>query len=250
MLKQIIALTVLFIASEAVGAEGTHITATPPAKPDDNGAAEQVDVDAIKQKYWARGEESELGVVQNRLYSKKEKLELGVFGGIISTDPFLTVKSAGGLIGYHLTEYWAVNVIGWKHFVEPSTALTTFEQTIGATTNNNRPTWYFGAEGMASILYGKLSVVGKSIIYYDFHLIGGLGVTGTESGKYFTPSVGLGQQVYLSKSISLRVDYRLMNYTEQIIEKVITPKLGQVVGERSNWSNSVTVGFDILWEVK
>jgi len=228
-----LAILLVVVSNQAQAAQGVQITAPGPEKAEDNGAAEQVDVDAIKKKYWARGEESELGVVQNRLYSKKQKLELGVFGGIITTDPFLSVKSVGGLIGYHLTEYWEINVIGWRDYVSPSTALTTFETTIGATTNNNPPQWYLGTEAMASILYGKLSLIGKSIIYYDMHLIAGVGVTGTESGKYFTPSVGLGQQVYLTKSISIRLDYRLMNYTEQITEKVITPKLEQVIKERS-----------------
>src|SRR5476649_915658 len=58
--------------------------------------AEHVNVENIKSKYWARGDESELGVVQNRLYSKEHKIEVGVFGGVVATDPFLQVNSVGG----------------------------------------------------------------------------------------------------------------------------------------------------------
>jgi outer membrane beta-barrel protein len=232
-------LLVLFAATQAQAGEPMLLAAT-------ETDAEKVNVDTIKERYWARGESSELGVVQNRLYSKERKFELGTFGGVISTDPFLSVKNTGATLGYHFSEYLALHAVGWKSFVGPSTALTTFEQTIQATTNFNAPRSFFGLEGMASILYGKLSLVGKSIIYYDFHFTAGMGATWTESGTYATPNFGVGQQIYLSKAASLRVDYRLMHYREKIIEKVITPKLGQVVGERANWSNVVTVGVDFL----
>ncbi len=209
--------------------------------------SKNVNVDMIKEKYWARGNESEMGVVQNRLYSKENKLEFGLLSGIISSDPFLNTKIVGGSLGFHFSEYFGVRMIGWKNIVSPSTALKTFEDTLGATTNNNPAKYFLGAEGSASVLYGKLSLIGKAIIYYDFHLLGGMGLTGTESGTYFTPYVGLGQNVYLSKNFSLRIDYRLQRYNEKIIEKVITPKLGQVVGERVNWSNAVTLGVNFLF---
>jgi len=210
-------------------------------------AAEEVNVDTIKEKYWAKGEQAEMGVVQNRLYSKARKFEVGFYGGIISSDPFLTVKNAGASVGFHFSEYLGLNFIAWKSYSSPSTALQTFEETIGATTNNNKPQGFYGAEGAASILYGKLSLVGRKIIYYDFHLLGGVGQTQTESGNYITPFAGLGQQTYLSSFFSLRIDYRLMRYEETIIEKVITPKLGKPVGNRINWSNSITVGITLLW---
>ncbi len=215
------------------------------AGPDDE--AERVSVDSIKEKYWARGDEAELGVVQNRIYSKKMKLEAGFFGGVISTDPFLSVKSLGGSIGFHFSEYLALSFVGWRAFSRPSSALETFQQTIGATTNNNPPSGFAGGEVAASLLYGKLSVLGKKIIYYDFHALGGLGMTFTESGSYFTPLLGLGQKIYITKSASIRIDYRLLRFNERIIEKVITPRLGQLVGERVNFGNSVTLGVTILF---
>lgn len=208
--------------------------------------AEQVNVDIIKEKYWARGDEAELGVVQNRAYSKALKLEAGVFGGFVTSDPFLNTKSSGLTLGFHFNEYFALHLMGFKSYVAPSSALTTFEETLKATTNNNPATGFLGSEVAASFLYGKLSLIGKAIIYYDMHVLGGMGATLTETGNYFTPSIGIGQQVYLSKMISLRVDYRLMRYNETLVEKVITPKLGEVLGSRVNWTNSITLGVDFL----
>src|SRR5271166_4773557 len=66
--------------------------------------AERVNIETIKQKYWARGNEDELGVVQNRMYTKEHKFEFGLYGGVVSTDPFLTVYSASFSLAYHYNE--------------------------------------------------------------------------------------------------------------------------------------------------
>lgn len=209
--------------------------------------SDKVNVDAIKEKYWARGDEMELGVVQNRTYTKARKFELGIFGGIISSDPFLDIKSGGLSFGYHFNEYFGVNVLGWRSFVSPSAALRTFETTRGATTNTNEPKYFYGAEGSASLIYGKLSFVGSAILHYDLHLLLGAGITNTESGNNPTGIMGIGQQLYIANAFSVRIDYRLMPYHESIREKVITNKLGTEVGTRMNWSNSVTLGLTMLF---
>jgi outer membrane beta-barrel protein len=209
-------------------------------------SSEKVDVENIKEKYWARGDESELGVVQNRLYSKARKFELGVFGGFMTSDPFLSVKGLGASLGYHFSEVWAFHVVGWKSYASSSSALETLVAG-GKKANTNIPRSYVGGEFAASILYGKLSLIGKKIIYYDMHLLGGAGATSTENGTYFTPHIGIGQQIYLNQWSSIRVDYRMMRYDERIKEKETTPILGQDVGGRTNWTNAITIGVDFLF---
>jgi outer membrane beta-barrel protein len=209
--------------------------------------AEQVDVDAIKEKYWARGEEAELGVVQNRTYSKAKKFHLGVMGGFVTSDPFLSVKAVGGTFGYHFNETFGLSFVGFKHLVSDSSAFDTFKQFRNATTNTNEPRYYLGAEIDFNFLYGKLSLLGKKIIYYDMYLLGGFGTTQTESGRYMTPSGGIGQRFFLNRIMSLRVDYRLMYYKETIIEKEIPQKLGEPQGQRGNWNNVITLGLDFMF---
>lgn len=216
------------------------------AQNQDSGA-ERVNVENIKEKYWARGDETELGVVQNRAYSKANKWEVGVYGGAVLTDPFLDVKNAGFSLGYHFSEYFEVRANMWKDFASGSTALGTFQSTLGGETNYNKPKAYYGGEAVGSLLYGKLSVLGKSIIYFDLHLLGGLGATNTQNGTYVTPHVGVGQQVYVSKSTSISLDYRLMYYHEQIVERVIPTKIGQDVGSRNNFSNVITLGVNFMF---
>lgn len=143
--------------------------------------------------------------------------------------------------------------MGFKDYVGKSSALNTFEQTVAATatihatTQTNPPRYFLGAEAMGSFLYGKLSLVGKSIIYYDMHLLAGAGARNTESGTYLAPYVGIGQQVYLNQIMSLRLDYRLMGYNENLTEKVITTRLGQNIGSRMNYTNLLTLGVTFLF---
>lgn len=221
----------------------TGLAADPP-KPAGN---EEVNVEAIRKKYWAKGRRSRLGVVQNRLYSKAGRFSLGVTGGVAFSDPFLTTRTVGGNIGYYFNEFFGIHLIGWKDFVSASSALETFEESRGATANTNEPNYFAGTEASVSMIYGKLSLLGAKIIYYDLHgLIGG-GVTDTESGLYATPHIGLGQRFFLSKLFSLRIDYRLQFYRETILEKEIPTKLGQPQGQRDNWQNNIQLGVDFFF---
>lgn len=210
--------------------------------------SEQVEVDAIKNKYWARGDESQVGVVQNRIYTKAKRFSVGVMGGTLISDPFLSTSTLGFNLGYATSETFGFAVVGFRSFAKASSALEQFEEfSHGGTANTNLPRWYIGGEAMASLMYGKLSLLGASIIHYDMHLSAGVGMTLTENGDYLTPSIGLGQRFYISKRASIRLDYRLMLYREEILEKVVPQKLGDSRGFRINMTNSVTIGFDFMF---
>lgn len=237
----------LSLSGEAWTQETSSQTSTGVANSSATSDAENLDISAIKEKYWARGNETEMGVIQNRLYSKSGKFQLGVTGGVVYSDPFLSIQNVGGNVGYHLTEYIAFEVLALKYLSGPSAALEIFKKFRGATANTNMPIRYYGAEFVGSLLYGKLSLVGKSIIYYDFHLLAGGGMTETESGKSATAAPGLGQRFYISRFLSMRMDYRLMFYNEIIVEKEIPTKLGQPLGERMNWSHTINLGVDFMF---
>ncbi|MGK5084937.1 outer membrane beta-barrel domain-containing protein [Bdellovibrionota bacterium FG-1] len=230
-------------------------TPTPEATPSLE-QSERVNVEDIKQKYWARGDENELGVVQNRIYSKDKKFEFGIFGGFVTTDPFLNVNNIGASLGFHFNEYFGLNVVGFKDLVRPSSALdylrNPYPVGLGTDNSTNEPRWYLGSELQASIIYGKLSVIGKAIIHYDLHFLAGAGLTQTESGRNFTPEIGIGQQFFLTRVISLRADYRLMRYNEAILQKAGSPSSpnGTPLGDRTNWTNSITIGLDFLFDVR
>lgn len=249
--------------SEAAEKKGaTPAPAAASTAPSTTDGAEKVNVESIKEKYWARGDESEMGVVQNRLYTKAKKFDIGLMSGILMSDPFLSVKALGGTVGYHFNEYFSAHLLFSKAYSGNSAALDTLIGT-GQTTNYNTPTSYFGVEGNASFLYGKLSLMSQKIIYYDMHLSAGLGSTSltsapapaasttvapgaTVSQNLFTQHIGIGQRFYLSKSTSFRFDYRLYHFTETIYETTIPTKALNDAGTRANWTNAITIGVDFL----
>lgn len=216
-------------------------------KPDASADDEKVDVEGIKKSYWARGQETQMGVVQNRLYSKEKKFQLALLAGATFSDPFLSVGQLGFSFGYHFNEYISVHALGWRYFTQDSTAGAYFRNDLGGVPPTNIPEYFLGGEVAGSLLYGKLSVVGKAIIYYDMHVLAGGGVTNTESGAYPTLSIGLGQQIYLNKWFALSIDYRLQWYREAMIEKAAINSLGQIYGHRDNWSHTVNFGLNTLW---
>ncbi len=211
--------------------------------------AEYLEVEKVKEKYWAQGEESQLGVVQNRTYSKARKVQIGVLAGRAMDDPFLSTAAYGANVGYNFNEFLGASLVGWKYSVKPSNALKTL-QAGGKQANTVEPKQYLGSELTGSFLYGKLSLMGASIIYYDMHLTGGAGVTKTENDSAaFTGSVGIGQRFYITKNFSLRMDYRLQTFNATEKEKEITARLGEVNGRLRHYNHVLGLELNVMFGV-
>jgi outer membrane beta-barrel protein len=223
----------VFISTAAFAADSnTQASDTEPAPP-----SEKIDVQAVKQKYWAKGDEGELRVVRKRLYTKEGRMEVGGFWGATSGDPFLSIHNLGGTLGYHFSELLGAEVLGWGNIVSNSSAQDQFQAQQHQTVNTNRPKSLVAGEVNVNPIYGKLSLLGKSIIYFDFLVLGGLGSTNTASGHYITPLIGL------SKYMALRIDWRLTYYKENVLDA----NTGAVVNQNSNFSNVFTLGFGFFF---
>lgn len=206
--------------------------------------SEQINVDQLRKKYWAKGDETELRVVQNRHINKENRMKLAAFGGFVSADPFLAIKGVGGSLGYFLSEYVAVQGFYWQYLVSGSSALSTLESN-GFTTQINRQKSFYGGEFVLSPLYGKLSVFGSAIVYYDLYATLGAGMTKTETGSYFTPVAGLGQQIYLARQVAITLDFKIMRYTEKL-NRPVGNTVGVGVDQRSIWTSAFYLGLMVL----
>lgn len=235
--RQLFSLFLLVCISLSVGSS-TAFAQTKPKRAD-----ERVDVEKLKRQYWR--EEGEVDVVQNRIYQKSRRFELGVNGGVFINDPFLSNQSLGGTAGYHFNEYLSLHVLMSKIFSRNSDAVDYLEKSTGATANTNPPSWFFGGEAAWSFVYGKLSLVGNSILYFDMHLLGGAGRISTLSGDNFMVHTGLGQQIWLSNDVALRIDYRLMRYNETVT-KNSRAQTDTGVGSRVNWTHNFVLGVSFF----
>jgi outer membrane beta-barrel protein len=220
--------------------------AAPPVRTEP--APQRLEVDALKQKYWAKGNEADLEVVQNRMYTKQYKLNIGLMAGSVAGDPFLNSKAYGGTLGFNFTESLGVNALYWRLSSSYSSAYDAFVELSGYGSNSNPLHSLLGGELSWGILYGKLSLLGKAILHFDLFLYGGAGQIKTQNNSSLAPWVGIGQQLYITRWLTFRVDYRYIRYNEDIIELYGTadvPK-GTLRQTRSTSASALTFGVNFL----
>lgn len=176
---------------------------------------ERIEIQALKKKYWTVGNEDMMDVVQNRIYKKKGRVEISGRYGFYSDDPFMKQKSLSGMLGYHFNEFFSVHA-GYNKINSKNSAARNQAIAQQFTPVVNPAASILNAEVRGSLIYGKLSLTGKKIIYYDLHLIGGFGRLRTQNGDTpLAPYLGIGQQIYLTQNFFILADYRWMRHSEQ-----------------------------------
>lgn len=206
---------------------------------------EHVAVDFADQDYWNMTDSKSLRVVQNRTFSKTHRLELGLLGGITSSDPFLAIYHTGAKLGFYITEGFQIHVLGLTYLTSPNAAAKALSD-LRTGANTNPPSLFYGGGIEYSPIYGKISLFGKSIIHFDLYLTAGAGMTKTNSGSYMTGYGGIGQLFFITKSIGIRTEYKMTLYNENIIEQIDPSTLGQNKGSRLNRGDVITFGLSFL----
>lgn len=190
----------------------------------------------------------ELRVLQDQPFPKRHRLEIGLVTGPVFTDPFLSVADYGGFVQYHFTEHLAAGVLAWAYSSSPSDALNQLRQYSNGAANTNDVHWFAGGEVAYSPLYGKVSLLGMAIAYLDTYISLGAGEISTQTGRYFAPTGSVGEQITLSPRVSLRLEYRLMYYSEMLLQQnPAASNYGNLFGPRGNLTDIVNLGFSVLF---
>jgi len=198
-----------------------------PAMAQDKGTKEskELDVDGpLKEElteYWSV--ERELPMVNNKLYNREGRINVSVFAGIESTEPFWWYIPVGGRVGYFITEQFAVEVGGDYEIARP-TELTNFLETERAdnfdvmTDAEDKFVWRANAVASWHPLYGKWALLQRKLSHFDFSFVGGLGVVGLQrpsptrdstSSKVAIEGIfGFGMHFFLTDALTLRMDWR------------------------------------------
>ncbi len=219
-------------------------------------------------------------VVQNRFFTKKNRVEVSPMAGYVPNNPFAK-RYVGGVLGaYHFSETLAAEgafmyspdldvadlkdlthtLVGIAHEGSGSVA---FQQPVekivlGAT---------FAARW--SPVYGKINLLGESVINFDLYGVAGLGLI--TDNKYYAQyddeatedrpptklvkdvtkpvvplNVGIGMNFFLSGSVALKLDARSYLYVDSKPDYDPTP--GTQVTENRLYNNFIaSVGVSVFF---
>lgn len=186
---------------------------TTPAK-DAAPAEGEVDISDIQSQYW-KAHDREFEVIQNKLYTKENRIELTPLFGLYQRVDFQDTRTLGLSAAYHFSDMWGAELMGYKMFTNDSHILRTFKETRNATVEFNAERYYAGASALFTPVYGKFSFLGKKISHFDLYLSAGGGVVMTTAMRPAV-SAGLGQKFWVSPKWNFRVEYRWMRYNDRV----------------------------------
>jgi outer membrane beta-barrel protein len=209
----------------------------------DARAADSPGLDAIETYKEGRAAHK---AVENRFFLKEKRFELAPMLGYVPNNPYARRYTGGVALSYHFNETIAaqaqvlyapdlgegdvkglVGVLLQRAFNSSSDAETEFQQPLDKVT--------LGANfGVAwSPFYGKINLVGETVLNMDFYLYGGVGIVSKnnyfaaydEAGAALTPPdpvvlnaagnevevapyIGIGQNYFLNRLMSFKLDFR------------------------------------------
>jgi outer membrane beta-barrel protein len=205
-------------------------------------------------EYWSA--ERDLPSVEKRKYEREGKVSLGLFAGLLSSEPFYWYIPVGLRGSYHFSNEYGIEVEGSfmdvKGAFYHNTDLTDFlseaqEDAFNPDTDTeDRFLWRAHAMFMWHPLYGKLAVLQRKLSHFDFNLGIGAGAvsvqrpnaTRTDFETTVVPELvlGGGVQFFATDSLTIRLEGR--GYLYQGAE---TPT-AQSFGERLQAPTEFLVG--------
>lgn len=189
-------------------------------------AAAESSLDQELEEYWAT--EREMPVMQDRLFEREGRFEVGVRAGLLISEPFFHYYPVGAGAGYHVSNNFGVELSGafmdagpltqddeLMEFLKENRGDAGFDPVLDTT---DRYLWRANAMALWSPFYGKLAALQQKLIHFDINFGAGLGVAGMErpdvnrqvAETAITPEfvLGVGVHFYIHNNVAIRVDGR------------------------------------------
>ncbi len=167
--------------------------------------------------------------VRDRRIVSRGRIEMGIFSGFSLLESFYSQYSVGVSSSYHFNEINALHA-SFFYWIPGLT-----EQAHSLRERHNiflekapSPESYLTLEYQHSSFYGKMSISKNYVINTHIYGLLGGGVQLTGEATYPTFNFGLGQKLYFSKLLALRVDLRGVLYSGP------NPLKGPAFGGESN----------------
>jgi outer membrane beta-barrel protein len=204
---------------------------------------------------FAQSPNERVHVLQKRDYSVKNKIEIGVFGGLTIGDVFTQQFSTAVAVDYHLNEAFALEGLwmssklpfamgnraagsGTAEYSDPDSFRwgMTYTGAYDEVKNDAQLSPsnadlamlgnYLGLSVQFSPIYGKWSLLNLGIGHADIFLTAGGGAASTEyrkangnwvdTGLYFVGSFGAGFRIFLNRWLAIRLDLRDFTFAARV----------------------------------
>lgn len=172
-------------------------------------------------EYWSV--ERDLPMITQRLHERSGRVGVGIFGGILPSEPFYFYAPLGARVGYFFTNELGVEVSG-HYMLAFDTELSEFLQTQRSEgfdpTTDAEDLYNWGAEAVVAWhpLYGKWALLQRKLSHLDLGFFAGAGAMGVQrpdsrrvsasSAVVPVAVIGAGLNFYLRKGLVMRLDWR------------------------------------------
>ncbi len=183
-------------------------------------------LDEELEHYWAT--ERDMRVIEDRLYERGGRFGVGVFTGLLSSEPFFHYYPVGGRLTYNFSN--SIGVEAGGSFMDAGaltrdTELTEFLRDQRGQAGfdpakhaEDRFLWRANALVLWSPFYGKLAALQQKLWHFDINFGAGFGAVGVERPELSREDamettavefvVGAGVHFFLTDSILMRFDGR------------------------------------------
>ena len=186
--------------------------------------------------------------IDNRFFTKSERFELSPMFGYVPNNAFAQRFVGGVGVGYHFSETFAIQGLVTYSPDLGETDLKGLTRTllrIAAVTGSgdfqqplDKVTLGFSANAVWAPLYGKINLIGETILNFDLYFVAGLSMNaktnyfarldvpndptssvtlGDPVGNEvkFGPNVGMGMNFFVTQSVAVKVDARMNFFVDE-----------------------------------
>lgn len=249
------------VAAAAQQVPGIDLSGPPPEKPAEpppertRAPAQEVGTprpgDALEAAVGVPGErdtalEDRVKAVQRKGFLKRGRLQLTAFAAPSLNDAFYQKFGLGLRLAYNLGDSFAIAASGTTYKVGSSSlVLRTDHVKEGVKAFNSQllqsqPSYVAMVEGVWSPIYGKAAWLGRSIVHFDFYLLGGLGAVWSATsfeprneGAHLAAEFGGGIRFYPVSYLALELAVTAVFYPDQkdlavpgTLQKIISAGIG------------------------
>lgn len=177
-------------------------------------------------------------VVQPKPVRKKGRLEVTPFFAYQPNDDFVRGFAPGVVAGFHVNEGLALEVTGAYAFHADKQLLGTIRELNTQPKVLDRMQYLANAGFSWSPIYGKIALLNRHILTYDFYVSAGAGITATEleitnesagggggvgegstyleNAQFFDTYIGLGQRYFWRDWAAIKIDVRNYSYVQVV----------------------------------